>query len=67
MLAVIDSNNVTTSVEEKFFLNLDSLKNSPVEKAIKASAISAKNAVLSIILSGIKSKRFGPIIIPTKI
>ena len=65
--AINASNIVITITFAPFFFNTSSLKNSPVEKAMKARAISDRNDVPSMTVSGIKFKTNGPIIIPASI
>ena len=62
--AIKASKTVIITTFPTLFFNLENLKNSPVLKAINASAISARNSVPSIIFWGIKFKQKGPIKIP---
>ena len=61
------SKSVMTTTLRPFFLRMSNLKNCPVEKAMKASAMSGKNSVPSIIGLGTRLRQNGPIKIPATI
>lgn len=66
-----DAKNASARVMTKtfipFFFNAESLKYSPVEKAMNARAISERKSMPSITFEGIRSKQNGPISIPVMI
>ena len=62
--AVSASASVMTTTFPVLFFSLENLKNSPVLKAMKASAISARKLVPSMICTGTRWKQYGPIRIP---
>ena len=62
--AVHASRTVMTSTRIPFLRSAENLKNSPVLKAMKASAISGRNCVPSMKDSGIRLKKNGPMRIP---
>ena len=59
--------SVMTTTLSPFCLIVENLKNSPVEKAINARAISGRNSLPLTTSLGIRSRQKGPISIPVTI
>ena len=67
MVAANASKTVIITTFIPFFFSVSKRKNSPVLKAMKAKAISARKLVPSTNEGGIKSRQKGPIKIPATI
>lgn len=64
--AIKASKSVMTTTFIPFFFKTSKRKNSPVENAIKARAISGRNSMPVITEAGIRFKQKGPMRIPVK-
>ena len=66
-----DAANASSRVIQTTFMPLffrtESLKNSPVEKAMKASAMSDRKSVPSMMRCGTRSRQYGPMRMPAMI
>ena len=58
--ASVASKTVIQTTFQPFFFSTDSLKNSPVENAMKASATSDKKSIPSMMRCGTRPRQYGP-------